>query len=196
MRLLLAVLAWRLVAPACSAGDRHRACDAAAPQRLLRPPRPATTTRCRRAHRPADRARPAARTQKSVPTMSDFALPDGIVGSEHLGVRVFCVAAPDPQQLADQIAACARGAPRPRRRDAHHLQRAPDRLATRPRPGRLARTRAAHPVVLSSTPRFSSCEPQLPKTGDDTGGEAHAEAAGGSRRTTSPWRHPVPFDWR
>jgi len=36
--------------------------------------------------------------------MSDFELPDGIVGSEHLGVRVFCVAAPDPQQLADQIA--------------------------------------------------------------------------------------------
>jgi hypothetical protein len=36
--------------------------------------------------------------------MSDFALPDGIVGSEHLGVRVFCVTAPDPQQLADQIA--------------------------------------------------------------------------------------------
>lgn len=36
--------------------------------------------------------------------MSDFALPDGIVGSEYLGVRVFCVAAPDPQQLGDQIA--------------------------------------------------------------------------------------------
>ena len=36
--------------------------------------------------------------------MSDLELPDGIVGSEHLGVRVFCVAAPDPQQLADQIA--------------------------------------------------------------------------------------------
>ena len=36
--------------------------------------------------------------------MSDVELPHGIVGSEHLGVRVFCVAAPDPQQLADQIA--------------------------------------------------------------------------------------------
>jgi hypothetical protein len=36
--------------------------------------------------------------------MSEFELPDRIVGSEHLGVRVFCVAAPDPQQLADQIA--------------------------------------------------------------------------------------------
>ena len=36
--------------------------------------------------------------------MSDFVLPDGIVGSEHLGVRVFCAMAPDPQQLADQIA--------------------------------------------------------------------------------------------
>jgi hypothetical protein len=36
--------------------------------------------------------------------MSDSALPDGIVGSEHLGVRVFCIAAPDPQQLADRIA--------------------------------------------------------------------------------------------
>lgn len=36
--------------------------------------------------------------------MSEFAQPDGIVGSEHLGVRVFCVAAPDPQQLANQVA--------------------------------------------------------------------------------------------
>jgi hypothetical protein len=36
--------------------------------------------------------------------MSEFELPDGVVGSEHLGVRVFCVAAPDPQQLANQIA--------------------------------------------------------------------------------------------
>jgi hypothetical protein len=36
--------------------------------------------------------------------VSEFALPDGIVGSEHLGVRVFCVAAHDPQQLGDQIA--------------------------------------------------------------------------------------------
>jgi hypothetical protein len=36
--------------------------------------------------------------------MSDFELPDGIVSSEHLGARVFCIAAPDPQQLADQIA--------------------------------------------------------------------------------------------
>jgi hypothetical protein len=36
--------------------------------------------------------------------MSESALPDGIVGSEQLGVRVFCVAAPDPQQLADHIA--------------------------------------------------------------------------------------------
>jgi len=36
--------------------------------------------------------------------MSEFELPDGVVGSEHLGVRVFCVAATDPQQLANQIA--------------------------------------------------------------------------------------------
>ena len=36
--------------------------------------------------------------------MSEFELPDGIVGSERLGDRVFCVGAPDPQQLADQIA--------------------------------------------------------------------------------------------
>ena len=36
--------------------------------------------------------------------MSNLELPDGIVGSEHLGVRVFCVAAPNPQQLADHIA--------------------------------------------------------------------------------------------
>ena len=36
--------------------------------------------------------------------MSESELPEGIVGSEHLGVRVFCVAAADPQQLADQVA--------------------------------------------------------------------------------------------
>jgi hypothetical protein len=36
--------------------------------------------------------------------VNDSELPAGTVGSEHLGVRVFCVAAPDPQQLADQIA--------------------------------------------------------------------------------------------
>lgn len=35
--------------------------------------------------------------------MTDYPLPDTI-GSEHLGVRVFCIAAADPQQLADQIA--------------------------------------------------------------------------------------------
>ena len=49
----------------------------------------------------------------------------------------------------------ARRAPRRRRRDAHHLQRPPDRLAARPRPGRLARTRATHPAVsrIHRTPR-------------------------------------------
>ena len=36
--------------------------------------------------------------------MSEFELPDGIVRSEHLGVRVFCLAAPDPQELANHIA--------------------------------------------------------------------------------------------
>jgi hypothetical protein len=36
--------------------------------------------------------------------VSNLELPEGIVGSEHLGVRVLCVAAPDPQRLADQIA--------------------------------------------------------------------------------------------
>lgn len=36
--------------------------------------------------------------------MSASELPEGIVGSEHLGVRVFCVAAADPQQFADQVA--------------------------------------------------------------------------------------------
>jgi hypothetical protein len=36
--------------------------------------------------------------------MTDFALPDGAVGSEHLGVRVFCIAAPNPQELANRVA--------------------------------------------------------------------------------------------
>jgi hypothetical protein len=31
-------------------------------------------------------------------------LPDGTVGSEHLGVRVFSISAPDAQQLADHVA--------------------------------------------------------------------------------------------
>ena len=36
--------------------------------------------------------------------MSDQELPEGTVGSEHLGVRVFCMSAPDAQQLSDQLA--------------------------------------------------------------------------------------------
>ena len=36
--------------------------------------------------------------------MTSHALPEGTVGSEHLGVRVFCIRAPDAQQLADQLA--------------------------------------------------------------------------------------------
>lgn len=36
--------------------------------------------------------------------MSDLDLPEGIVGSEHLGVRVFCISAPDAQSLADRLA--------------------------------------------------------------------------------------------
>ena len=36
--------------------------------------------------------------------MTDRALPDGTAGAEHLGVRVFSIAAPDQQTLADQIA--------------------------------------------------------------------------------------------
>jgi hypothetical protein len=31
-------------------------------------------------------------------------LPEGTVGSQHLGVRVFCITAADAQQLADQLA--------------------------------------------------------------------------------------------
>jgi len=36
--------------------------------------------------------------------VSDLDLPEGIVGSEHLGVRVFCISAPDAQSLADRLA--------------------------------------------------------------------------------------------
>jgi hypothetical protein len=36
--------------------------------------------------------------------MSEQPLPDGIVGSEHLGARVFCISAPDSQTLADRLA--------------------------------------------------------------------------------------------
>lgn len=36
--------------------------------------------------------------------MSEHGLPEGAVGSEHLGVRVFCIAAPDAQGLADRLA--------------------------------------------------------------------------------------------
>jgi hypothetical protein len=36
--------------------------------------------------------------------MNERELPEGTVGSEHLGVRVFCISAPDAQHLADQLA--------------------------------------------------------------------------------------------
>ncbi len=36
--------------------------------------------------------------------MNERELPEGTVGSEHLGVRVFCISAPDAQQLADRLA--------------------------------------------------------------------------------------------
>jgi hypothetical protein len=36
--------------------------------------------------------------------MTSAPLPDGIVGSEHLGIRVFSIGAPDAQELADRIA--------------------------------------------------------------------------------------------
>ena len=36
--------------------------------------------------------------------MNEHGLPEGIVGAEHLGVRVFCISASDAQQLADQLA--------------------------------------------------------------------------------------------
>lgn len=36
--------------------------------------------------------------------MNSKELPEGTVGSEHLGVRVFSISAADPQQLADQLA--------------------------------------------------------------------------------------------
>jgi hypothetical protein len=36
--------------------------------------------------------------------MNEHGLPEGMVGAEHLGVRVFCISAADAQQLADQLA--------------------------------------------------------------------------------------------
>lgn len=36
--------------------------------------------------------------------MTQQSLPDGIVGSEHLGARVYCISAPDGQTLADRLA--------------------------------------------------------------------------------------------
>ena len=36
--------------------------------------------------------------------MSEQPLPDGTVGSEHLGARVFCISAPEAQTLADRLA--------------------------------------------------------------------------------------------
>lgn len=36
--------------------------------------------------------------------MNSHQLPEGTVGAEHLGVRVFSISAPDAQQLADQVA--------------------------------------------------------------------------------------------
>jgi hypothetical protein len=36
--------------------------------------------------------------------MNEQPLPDGTVGSDHLGARVFCISAPDAQTLADRLA--------------------------------------------------------------------------------------------
>jgi hypothetical protein len=36
--------------------------------------------------------------------MNEPDLPEGMVGAEHLGVRVFCIRASTAQQLADQLA--------------------------------------------------------------------------------------------
>jgi hypothetical protein len=36
--------------------------------------------------------------------VNEHDLPEGTVAAEHLGVRVFCITAPDAQQLADQLA--------------------------------------------------------------------------------------------
>ena len=36
--------------------------------------------------------------------MGEQPLPDGTVGSEHLGARVFCIGAPDARTLADSLA--------------------------------------------------------------------------------------------
>jgi hypothetical protein len=36
--------------------------------------------------------------------MNEPELPEGTVGSTHVGVRVFCITAPDAQQLADRLA--------------------------------------------------------------------------------------------
>jgi hypothetical protein len=36
--------------------------------------------------------------------VSEQSLPDGIVGAQHLGARVFCISAPDAQTLADRLA--------------------------------------------------------------------------------------------
>lgn len=36
--------------------------------------------------------------------MKENELPEGTVGAEHLGARVFCISASDPQQLADHLA--------------------------------------------------------------------------------------------
>ncbi|MHB1570605.1 MAG: hypothetical protein ACYC0H_15575 [Solirubrobacteraceae bacterium] len=36
--------------------------------------------------------------------MNEQRLPDGIVGAEHRGTRVFCVSASDAQMLADRLA--------------------------------------------------------------------------------------------
>jgi len=36
--------------------------------------------------------------------VNEHGLPEGTIGAEHLGVRVFCISATGAQQLADQLA--------------------------------------------------------------------------------------------
>ena len=96
--------------------------------------------------------------------MSEFPLPDGIVGSEHLGVRVFCVAAPDPQQLADQIALVL--GEHLAADDEIHITYNALQTGWQHDPGRTGWAETL--VAMCECTHSSSCEPQLPRTSDET----------------------------
>ena len=167
MRLLLAVVCLAPGAPAGSASDPHRARDAAPPQRVLRTPTGATRSWSRRARRPAPQARPPAGSREVGRPVSDFALPDGIVGWSTSGSASSASPLPTRSNSATRSRSCSASTSPPTMSSTSptaHSRRAGSTTRAELDGSGASRT----PSSSWSTPRSSSCEPHLPKkVGDE-----------------------------